>query len=111
MEAVDRSTGAADGADFGMGGWVVAGDNPVPALGNDLSLTHDHGAEGAALAEFAAFLRQFDGAGEEKIVLIHLALPVCVRIEMAKLGFWPDFAGFSDLSSGFSKHAGVFLTG
>jgi len=30
---------------------------------------------------------------------------------MAKLGSWPDFAGFSDLSSGFSKHAGVFLTG
>jgi len=30
---------------------------------------------------------------------------------MAKLGFWPDFAGFSGWSFGFSKHAGVFLTG
>ena len=45
---VSTGTGGADGADFGVGGRVVAGDDAVPAFGDDLAVAHDDRADAGA---------------------------------------------------------------
>ena len=74
VKVVRSGAGGADGADFGMGRGVVAGDDAVPAFGDYFAVAHDDGAEGATFAVFAALPGQFDGAGE-KLVIRHLGDP------------------------------------
>ena len=71
MKVAGFDTGGANGANFGVGCRVVAGDHAVPAFGNDLAVAHDDSTERATFTGFAAPGRQFDGAGEEIIVVMH----------------------------------------
>ncbi len=71
MKVAALGTCGANGANLGVGSGVVAGDDAVPTFGDDPAIAHDDGTERAAFAGFATPGRQFDGAGEEIIVVMH----------------------------------------
>lgn len=71
VEVAECRAGAADGADFSMRCRVAVGDDAVPVFGDDFSIADDDGAERATIAQFAAFLGQFDGTGEKLVIRIH----------------------------------------
>jgi len=84
VEAVDRGTRGTDRHDFRVRRRVAAYHDLVPAFANDLFVADDDGTERAALAEFAAFSRQFDGAGEKLIVGVHSAAGAGLAVEAAQ---------------------------
>ena len=72
VKVAELVTGGTNGADFGMGGGIATGDDTVPAFGNDPAVAHYHRAEWAAFAGLAAESRQFNGAVQEKIIVVHV---------------------------------------
>ena len=75
LKLPSRSQAVADRHHLGMRGRVVGRGHPVPALGDDLAVAHDHGAEWAAVIGAHFFERDGDGALHEVVVAHLLVAP------------------------------------
>jgi chromosome segregation protein len=69
VEGVDRGTGLANGHDLGVSRRVLRADYLIGAFADDFPAAHDHRPERAAVAGFGISQRQFDGAGEKKVIV------------------------------------------
>ena len=65
QEAAEVFAGVADGVDFGVSGWIAAGNHAVPAFSNDFPAMDDHRTERPAFAADAAKVGEFKAAGKE----------------------------------------------
>ena len=69
-EIGETGAGAADGDDFGMGGRVAGCRDLVTAFADDDPVFHHHRAERAAGAAVHPLSGEFDGTGEETVVVV-----------------------------------------
>ena len=97
---------ATNGNDFGVGGWIIGLSDLICAFGDDLAISHDHGAKRATAAGLKRVDRELNGPFHEGVVHRVAATPsFTIRSVMQSVGPFRVEKGPADLRPGEQVYA------